>query len=353
MPVPHNLYRGRRAASIENDFLRVTVLAQGGHIAEIFDKESGINPLWTPPWPSIEPSQYRADLHPEFGTGSDASLLAGIMGHNLCLDLFGGPSAEEAAAGIPAHGEMSVAKCELSLVDDELQLEAHLPGAQLRFDRRIHLQDRNVRIRESVENLSTLDRPIAWTQHVTLGRPFLDSSITQFRASATRSKVFETQFGTADYMRSGAEFEWPLAPASLGEPVDLRLMRRAPASAYTTHLMNPKREDAFFMAYSPTYKLAIGYIWKRADFPWIGIWEENHSRLNSPWNGKAVTRGMEFGVSPFPESRRTMIDRGKLFGIPTYRWLPARSRVEVEYWAFTRAADSVPDTAEWPNLEPA
>ena len=35
-----------------DDDLRVTVLEEGGHIAEILDKRSGINPLWTPPWPS-------------------------------------------------------------------------------------------------------------------------------------------------------------------------------------------------------------------------------------------------------------------------------------------------------------
>ena len=42
-------YRGRRAARIENRDLRVTVLACGGHIAEIFDKEAGVNPLWPQP----------------------------------------------------------------------------------------------------------------------------------------------------------------------------------------------------------------------------------------------------------------------------------------------------------------
>jgi len=51
-------YRGRRAASVENDDMRVTVLEEGGHIAEMLDKRSGINPLWTPPWTSIEPSTY-------------------------------------------------------------------------------------------------------------------------------------------------------------------------------------------------------------------------------------------------------------------------------------------------------
>src|SRR5205823_573565 len=98
-------YRGRRAATIDNGTLRVTVLEEGGHIAEIRDVVSGINPLWAPDWPSIEPSAYDAARDAVYGGGADASLLAGIMGHNLCLDIFGGPSVDEAAAGLPAHGE--------------------------------------------------------------------------------------------------------------------------------------------------------------------------------------------------------------------------------------------------------
>src|SRR5580704_603368 len=98
-------YRNRRAASIENQSLRVTVLCDGGHIAEILHKASGVNPLWTPPWPSMEPSTYNAATHTAYGSGVESKLLAGIMGHNLCLDIFGGPSAEEAAAGLGVHGE--------------------------------------------------------------------------------------------------------------------------------------------------------------------------------------------------------------------------------------------------------
>ena len=50
MPAAHQ-YRGRRAVVIEDEAVRVTVLEEGGHIAEIFDKRSGVNPLWTPPAP--------------------------------------------------------------------------------------------------------------------------------------------------------------------------------------------------------------------------------------------------------------------------------------------------------------
>jgi hypothetical protein len=207
-------YRDRRAARIENDCVRVTVLREGGHIAEVLDKASGVNPLWTPPWTSIEPSAWSAASYPEFGSGSDARLLAGIMGHNLCLDLFGGPSDEEARAGMTAHGEASVAAYETAAVDADLVMRAHLPLAQIRVERRIGLDGTIVRIRETVTNLAAVDRPIGWTQHVTLGPPFLQPRTTEFRCSATRSRTFESTFGAHDYLRPGVDFDWPARAGS-------------------------------------------------------------------------------------------------------------------------------------------
>jgi hypothetical protein len=348
--MPFALYRGRRAAKVENDVLRVTVLREGGHIAEVLDKATGVNPLWTPPWPTIEPSTYDYAMHPEYGGGVDASLLAGIMGHNLCLDIFGGPSDAEAAAGLPVHGEASLVRYEIEVSGLTLVARAQLPLANLRVERRLHLSNSVVRVEESVENPSGVDRPVGWTEHVTLGPPFLRNGVTEFRASASASKVFERPFGSADYLEPGAEFTWPDAPRPGAGTADLRRTSAAPAaSAYTAHLCDPRRETAFFVAFSPEARLAFGYVWRRADFPWLGIWEENASRPQPPWNGATVTRGMEFGVSPFPETRREMIERGRLFGVPTFRWIPAATRVTVEYAIVMRAADTVPETLEWPR----
>jgi hypothetical protein len=339
------IYRGRRAAAIENQHLRVTVLQEGGHIAEILDKDTGINPLWTPPWPSIEPSAFGPAAFADYGSGVESKLLAGIMGHNLCLDIFGGPSDEEFAAGLTVHGESSVAPYEIDEAADALTLRASFPLAQLAFERRIELRDRTVRIREYVENLTACDRPIGWTQHVTLGPPFLEKGVTQLRASATRSKVLEGDFGAHDTLRLAAEFNWPHAPRRDGGVEDLQVLTAAASScAFTTHLMDPAREQAFFAAFAPASRLVFGYVWRQADFPWLGIWEENHSRTHAPWNGNTLTRGMEFGVSPMPESRRQMVERGSLFGVPAYRWLAAKSRLEVEYHAVLSHADAIPET---------
>jgi hypothetical protein len=231
-------YRGRRAASIENDHLRVTVLHEGGHIAEIYDKAAGVNPLWAPPWPSMEPSEFNRIRPDTYGQGSDAKLLAGIMGHNLCLDIFGPPSEQEAKAGLTAHGEGSVAPYQLSVAANELLARARLPIAGLEFERRIALRGLELAVRETVVNVSGKERAIGWTQHVTLGPPFLERGMTQFRASAGQSKVFESVFGANDYLQPAAEFRWPMAPGRDGRHADLRLFSdRARSSAYTTHLM--------------------------------------------------------------------------------------------------------------------
>ena len=322
----------------------MTVLEEGGHIAEILDKRTGINPLWVPPWPTMEPSGYGAAVHPIYGAGSDGMLLAGIMGHNLCLDLFGGPSEEEAAAGVTAHGEGSVARYAIGASGDGLRMEAEFPLAQIHFEREIELHGARVRVREVVESLAAWDRPIGWTEHVTLGPPFLEAGVTQFRASATRCVNFEGDFGISDYIVAGAEFDWPMAPRRGGGTVDMRVMSGAAASsAYTAHRMDGCGEDAFFAAFAPGAELVFGYTWKRSDFPWMGIWEENHSRVHAPWNGGALTRGMEFGVSPFPESRRAMVERGRMLDTPGYRWLAAKGRVAVEYWAVVERATDIPE----------
>ncbi len=339
-------YRNRRAVQIENEILRLTVLVEGGHIAELLHKPTGINPLWTPPWPSIEPSTYDQAKHPEYGGNAESKLLAGLMGHNLCMDIFGGPSEDEAAAGMTVHGEASVAPYEITVANGVLTQRAVFEQAQLRFARNISFTPpAGIRIAEEVENLSALDRPVAWTQHVTLGDPFVEPGVTQFRASATKSKVIQSDFtGGKGYMKIGAEFDWPHVPNIKGGATDMRVFIDLPVSgAFSTHLMDPQRDEAFFLAWSSKSKLLIGYVWKRADFPWLGIWEENHCRTAPPWNGQTITRGMEFGVSPMPETRRQMIERGTLFGVPVYRWIPARKTVHVEYRAFLTTAPNIPD----------
>jgi hypothetical protein len=342
----------RRQVHLENDKLRLTVLPGGGHIAAITLRSKPLDPLWDPPWETIEPSQYDAGKHgATYGTDIDARLLAGIAGHNLCFDLFGVPTEEEAKAGLDVHGEASSAEWQVETNGSEMICRADFPLCGMGFERRLRLPQGSqvVTVTETAINRGGVDRPVGWTQHVTLGPPFLEKGETRFHMPATASKTFEGAFAPGlDRFPAGAEFQWPYAPKAGGGFEDLRTLTDADASgAFTTHRMAPDREQAYFTAWSPTEKLTLGYVWKRSDFPWLGIWEENSGRTHLPWNGRTLTRGMEFGASPFPETRRQMLERGTLFGEPVCRWIPAMGRVTVEYRIFLAETEREVEAVEY------
>ncbi len=346
-------YVHRQTAILENDKIRVTVLPGGGHIAEIKLLPDGVNPLWDPPWETIEPTQYDASKHAEYGPPMEGGLLSGITGHNLCFDFFGPPSEQEAAAGLYVHGEASFVDWDVSKGPNELVAKAEFPIAGFKFERRLKTSSDSqvVVITETAENLSAMDRAVGWTQHATLGPPFLNKGETLFNMPATSSRVIEAEFSPGhDRLKLGADFTWPMAPKAAGGYSDLRVLPDDEVSGtFTAQLMNPAHEQAYFTAYSPTHKTAVGYVWKRSDFPWLGIWEENFSREHPPWRGRTLTRGMEFGASPFPETRKDMIDRGKTFGESGFRWIPAKATVTVEYCMFIAKAERAPETVEWSN----
>jgi len=330
------VFHNRRAVQIENDSIRVTITEQGGHIAELLAKSTQINPLWIPPWPSLEGSSWSPENNAQFGGGAEARLLAGIMGHNLCLDIFGPPSMDEEAAGMITHGEASVVPWAFEALPDGLIARCTLPSSRLSCERVLTLDRNRVRIRETIENLDAFDRPIAWTQHVTLGPPFLERARTQFCASIEKSCMAKSDepYGVSqvsEYPRSdGLE----------------TLTNDESSGGYRACLMDRATRTSYFIAWSPKVETAIAYLWMRADFPWMGIWDENRLRKHAPWNGRTLARGMEFGVSPFPEARREMIERGRLFDTPTFRWIPARKKLTVEFYATTVRASAMPTAAE-------
>jgi len=109
--------------------------------------------------------------------------------------------------------------------------------------------------------------------------------------------------------------------------------------------MDRSSNQASFAAYSPSAQVFFGYEWEWMDFPWLGIWEENKSRKNQPWNGETVAPGLEFSVSPFPEGRQKTVQWEMLLGATAFRRLGALEQPSVEYSAFIGQAQSFPNEA--------
>ena len=83
-------------------------------------------------------------------------------------------------------------------------------------------------------------------------------------------------------------------------------------------LLDAKTDVGFIAAVNRRLNLMIAYCFRRADFPWVAIWEENNAIEAAPWRSRTVALGLEFGTTPLPVAKAREFHRqGAAF--PEYR----------------------------------
>jgi hypothetical protein len=232
-----------------------------------------------------------------------------------------------------------------------LNLRARLPAARLDLDREITVSGGEpvVYFRETVTNLAKADHFFHWTQHVTLGPPFLAANDVTISLPGTQGMSFPHGYDEGKaLLRSGEVFTWPEAPKNSGGTVDLsRPLSQEGFGLVAGVLLDVTTDLGFIAAVNRRLHLLIAYCFRRSDFPWVTIWEENQAIEAAPWRSRTVALGLEFGTTPLPVARReNFLAGGPLFGVPTTAYVPARGRKTVHYAAllaktperFTRVA---------------
>jgi hypothetical protein len=308
-------FQNRDAWSVEGRQLRVTILASGGHVGEIVLKPGGLNPLWIPAKPTIDPEQYNPARHAKtYGGGPAARLLSGLLGHNLCFPFWGNPTEAEFRAGMTFHGEAGIVRWkQVSGGADWLAVAAELPESRTRISRTVRVAGAIAYFEEIAGNLAAWDRPAGWCEHVTLGPPFLERGITDIEASLTRGRSGER------------DLVWPQGFAE--QTVDLRRIRNAGEGFVNNFLVDPAREFGFFAAVNAKRQLLFGYIFRRADFPWLNVWEANTPQM--------LTRGMEFSNTPTHGTMKALVRTPELFQTPAFEWLDGRGMLRKRFAAFS------------------
>lgn len=320
-------YRGRNAVRLANGSIELVVLQRGGSLVALTlaDDPERINPMW---------DSLRADRE----QGRPERLTGGI-GHFVCVDGFGQPSAAERAAGMEGHGEAHRLEWSTEFAGregDELVLRqvVALPRVREELQREIRLRpgEHVIYVKSRLTSKLDFDRPVNWAEHATIGSPFLERGVTVVDISASRAMTRPREGATRNGLRhrlvSGQEFSWPHAPARAGGLLDLRA---APVESHsldhTGHRMDPAADWAFVTALHPRKRLLLGYLFRPREFPWLQTWEFY------PRSGM-LARGLEFGTQAFDLPRREVVTAGRLFGQLLYRWLPARETVEGRYLMF-------------------
>jgi hypothetical protein len=322
---PMARFHNRPSWQIESEQILVSVMECGAHTAEMTWKPTGINPLWIQDCPTIDPDQYDPALHAAlYGNNCESRLMSGVLGHNLCLPYWGNPSEAEYRAGMTCHGEVNAVRWRaLAYEANRLIIEARLPELGLRVERALHCSGPIVYFDTVAENLTPLDRPFAWCEHVTLGAPFLSAEDTGF--FATVGKGFQT------YSDHSETFDWPTGIGQIR--CDLRRFSKQTHSDLVNAFKVESADDyACIAAWNPRLGSLYGQVFSARKFPWLNVWE-NHDQ-------RRTARGMEFSTTPIDGSLKALVAHPSLLDTPTFEWLDARSRLSKSFFSFTLA---IPD----------
>ncbi len=339
----HTTFEGRPALILANDKLDLVILSTGGAFASLTLKSdpAKTDPMWNPTRMARERDR---DMR---GGGGDS------VGHFVCVDGFGPTSQEERAAGLTGHGEAHIEPWRLTASEkigsvNRFVFQTRLPLVQELFTRKVEILDGEqiITVESSLENLMAFDRPINWAEHATIGAPFLSPGKTVIDASVGRcqSRPYENQ--PIRRLASGKDFTYPNGPVRDGGTVDLRGVPDPPNSLdHTGCTVDPTRQHGFVTAINTEKRMLIGYLFRREDYPWLQEW------MNYPSSG-ALSRGLEFGTQPYDVPRRQTVELGRMFDVPTYRWLPARASLQTRFLMFFTAVPegfTKVDDVSWSN----
>jgi hypothetical protein len=312
------------ALDFANDKLSLTMIPEGGAFAQLLlrDDAGKISPLWNPMRFAREAGQPQPK--------------GGFHGHFVCVDGFGQVSSEETAAGFPMHGEAQSRPWQMLASNKNgktlsATFEARLVLSQEVFTRTIHIVDGEniVWVESDLENLLPFDRPARWAEHATIGSPFLEAGKTVVDMPAERSRTRGYPKEPDGYrLIANRDFTWPMAPAKTGGTIDLRAAPlQAGTGGHTASLLNRSRRLVFVTALHPGKHLLVGWVFRREDYPWVQNWE-------SFPNNNALARGLEFGTQPFDLPTRETLQMSPVFDTPTYRILPAKSKLRTSFLMF-------------------
>jgi hypothetical protein len=258
------------------------------------------------------------------------------LGHFLALDGFGAPSDQEMAAGMPFHGEANHQVFRILAATDSgpshsVTMQATLPLAQETLTRTAEIIDGEnvVYVKSVLESLISVDRPLSWAEHATIGPPFMEKGKVVVDMPATRCRVRPFKPGEIPgHLVYDKDFTWPMAPVVGGGEANIR---EIPTDHNWLDLasceMDPSRTLAFVTALQLEKHLLYGYVFRREEYPWLMSW------MNFTSDDRAA-RGMEFSTQPFDISHRDTVAMSPLFGVPTFRWLPAKSKIENHFVIF-------------------
>ena len=295
-------YKGLRVVTLENELIRVSILAdKGTDVFEFLYKPQDVDFMWRSPWGIRNPATYVATSH----TGGSAFLDFYEGGWQDCMPTGGNPCEYQ---GFPfgAHGETPTLPWEYHIVEDTPERVA------------VRFSVRTVRTPFYVEKLVALERGkgalvfeervvnegrttmhLMWGQHPALGAPFLDEHCVVDLPGGQiqcHSLAANSRFAPGVYT-------WPMAGGKDGKPIDLRRIASIDANTTDTVFI-ANMPEGWYGVTNTQKKVGFGMAWPLDVFRVLWFWQVYGGAYGPPWYGRTYNIALE----PFSSVQTTVAD---------------------------------------------
>jgi Domain of unknown function (DUF4432) len=324
-------YLGMRAVFLENEFLRIGVLAdKGTDVFECNYKPKDIDFVWLTARGVRNPQAYLSTSPDPLSTFNDY-YLGGWQ------EIFpnGGLPAAYAGVQFGQHGETPHLPWDYAIVEDDADTVA--VRFTVRTQKTPFLLEKTLRLRsgtaileidETLTNESGVPLHAMWGHHLTFGRPFLGERARIILPEGTTGVADEGMIdATHRRVRPGETFTWPLAHDMDGAEIDLSVLPPRGTPGDVCYLTPP---EGWYMVEDPDRGLAFRLEWDRETMPYIWFWQEFGATEGSPWFGRHYNIGLEPFSSIPAQGLRAAIANGTalLLGAHTQRTFTMRATIQ-------------------------
>jgi galactose mutarotase-like enzyme len=285
------IYRGLRSFYLENELLRVLILAdKGGDIVEFVHKPTDTDFLWRSPNGVRDPRGFVATAQrPE---GAFLDFYPG--GWQDCLPT-GGDATDFAGTRHGPHGEFCLLPWQAQLTADEpetvtLELRARGYRTPLFVTKRFTLQRGRpvLFVHERVVNEGAEAFDLVWGQHPAFGPPFLDASCVVDLPAAT---VHADDRQPTHRYRPGTS-AWPLAHGRDGTLIDISKIPPPDVRTHDTVFLTDL-SAGWYAVTNTGRSVGFGMCWPLEVYPAIWFWQSYGGAFGSPWFGRSYNIALE------------------------------------------------------------
>lgn len=266
------LFRGLKTVVLENETLRIMVLAdKGTDIYEFLYKPRDVDFMWRSPFPLRNPALFVPTAPNAVGAFHDNY-------HGGWQEILptGGIPTQYKGAEFGYHGEVSLIPWDYTIEEDTPERIAVRFGVRtyrtpFYVEKRLILEGGSavLRIEERLVNEGEEEMELMWGHHPALGPTFIDPSC---RVDLPGGKVLTERLGETSRLIDGDGYDWPMVPGAKEEAVDLSQVPprsvRAHDVAYLYDLQAP-----WFAVRSDAKCLGFGMRWSPNVFRYLWFWQ--------------------------------------------------------------------------------